>query len=130
MKFKNYFLVLQILLQLADLKAIKIEIGDTLETTRQKEEPILEQEDQLEISSADRKLNVVGGQSIFSIKNNNENGKVVGKKKNGQREASSSSSTSSDGSTSNVFFGSGKSYDFIRNIFLSVYSDIHTHCNS
>lgn len=108
MKFKNYFLVLQILLQLADLKAIKIEIGDTLETTRQKEEPILKQEDQLEISSADRKLNVVGGQSIFSIKNNNENGKVVDKKKNGQREASSSSSTSS-GDSRNVFFGSGKS---------------------
>lgn len=127
MKFKNYFLVLQILLQLADLKAIKIEIGE--ETSgRQKEEPILEQKDELDISSTDRKLNSSGGQSIFSIRNNNENGKVVGKKKREQREASSSS-TSSDGS--NVFFGSGKSYDFIQmNIFLSVYSDIHAHCNS
>ena len=127
MKFKNYFLVLQILLQLADLKAIKIEIGE--ETRGQKEEPILEQEDEFDISSTDRKLNVGGGQSIFSIRNNNENGKVVGKKKREQREASSSSSTSRDGS--NVFFGSGKSYDFIQmNIFLSVYSDIHAHCNS
>lgn len=108
MKFKNYFLVLQLLLQLADVKAIKIEIGDT-DTTRQKEEPILEQEDELDISSTNtRKLNVGGGQSIFSIRNNNKNGKVVGKKKNGKRE-SSSSSTSSDGS--NVFFGSGKSFD-------------------
>lgn len=116
MKFKNYFLVLQILLQLADLKAIKIEIGE--ETSGQKEEPILEQKDELDISSTDRKLNVGGGQYVFSIRNNNENGKVVGKKKREEREASSSS-TSSDGS--NVFFGSGKSYDFIQmNIFLII----------
>lgn len=112
MKFKNTLLLLQILLQLADLKAIKVEIGDTstpqvVSRQQEKEEPIAWDEvDEVktlheESSSIDR------GETIFSIRNNNNDGKVVGKKKRGQREASNSSTSSDD--SSNVFFGSGKS---------------------
>lgn len=117
MKFKNTLFLLQILLQLADLKAIKVEIGDTstpqVSRREEKEEPIAWEVDEVETlheesSSSDRRLNVNDGETIFSIRNNNNDGKVVGKKKRGQREASNSSTSTSDDS-SNVFFGSGKS---------------------